>query len=138
MDSRTLRVLEFDKIRGRLAQYTSFSLGAERARALLPSDDIRLVAEWQAETAEARRIVNEKSDIYIGGVHDLRPLLEQALRGSPILPADLLDVRYTLVRGRTLQRTLGRLADQFPHVADVALRIAPPTSVIYEIGRCID
>ena len=138
MDSRTLRVLEFDKIRGRLAQYTSFSLGAERARALLPSDDIRLVAEWQAETAEARRIVNEKSDIYIGGVHDLRPLLEQALRGSPILPADLLDVRYTLVRGRTLQRTLGRLADQFPHVADVALRMAPPTSVIDEIGRCID
>ncbi len=138
MDSRTLRVLEFDKIRERLAQYTSFSLGAERARALLPSDDIRLVAEWQAETAEARRIVNEKSDIYIGGVHDLRPLLEQALRSSPILPADLLDVRYTLVRARTLQRTLGRLADQFPHVADVALRMAPPATVIDEIGRCID
>jgi dsDNA-specific endonuclease/ATPase MutS2 len=50
--------------------------------------------------------------IFIGGVHDLRPLLEQALRSSPILPADLLDVRYTLVRARTLQRTLGRLADQ--------------------------
>jgi len=138
MDSRTLRVLEFDKIRDRLAHFTSFSLGAERARALLPTDDIRLAQEWQAETREARRLLEEKSDIYIGGVHDLRPQVEQAVRGSPLLPADLIDIRYTLQRARSLQRAMSRLADQFPHVADVALRIAVPMTVIDEIGRCID
>jgi len=138
MDPRTLRVLEFDKIRDRLARFTSFSLGAERARALLPTDDIRLAQEWLAETAEARRLLEEKSDIYIGGVHDLRPQVEQALRGSPLLPTDLIDIRYTLQRARSLQRAMSRLADQFPHVADVALRIAVPAAVIDEIGRCID
>ncbi|PKO21548.1 MAG: endonuclease MutS2 [Chloroflexi bacterium HGW-Chloroflexi-1] len=138
MDPRTLRVLEFDKIRDRLAHFTSFSLGAERARALLPTDDIRLAQEWQAETGEARRLLEEKSDIYVGGVHDLRPQVEQALRGSVLLPADLIDVRYTLQRARSLQRAMSRLAEQFPHVADIALRIAVPQAVIDEIGRCID
>ena len=138
MDSRTLRVLEFDKIRDRLAAHTSFSLGRERAVALMPTDDIRQALEWQAETREARTLLEEKSDVHLGGVHDLRPLVEQAVRGSTLLPVDLLDVRGTLVQARTLQRTLGRLAEQFPHIGDVAGRIAIPHDVIEEIARCID
>jgi len=138
MDSRTLRVLEFDKIRDHLARHTSFSLGRERALALLPTDDIREAQEWQAETREARTLLEEKSDVHLGGVHDLRPLVEQAVRGSTLLPVDLLDVRSTLVRARTLQRTLGRLSEQFPHVADVASRISAPQDVIEEIAHCID
>ncbi len=138
MDPRTLRVLEFDKILARLAQFTSFSLGNERARALLPTDDIRQAEEWQAETREARRLLDEKSDVHLGGVHDLRPLVAQAVRGSTLVPQDLLDVRGTLVRARTLQRTLGRLGETFPHVADVASRISVPQDLLDEIGRCID
>ena len=138
MDSRTLRVLEFDKIRERLAGYTSFSLGRERAMALLPTDDIRQVREWQAETREARTLLEEKSDVHLGGVHDLHDLVEQAVRGSTLLPLDLLDVRSTLVRARTLYRLLTRLSEQFPHVADVAARIAAPADLIEEIARCID
>jgi DNA mismatch repair protein MutS2 len=138
MDPRSLRVLEFEKIRERLAGFASFSLGIERARALLPTEDLRLAQEWQAETREARRLLEEKSDVHLGGVHDLRPRVEQALRGSPLLPTDFLDVRSTLQRAKSLHRTLGRLADQFPHLADVALRISAPQGIIDEITRCID
>jgi DNA mismatch repair protein MutS2 len=138
MDSRSLHVLEFEKIRDRLAAFASFSLGVERCRELAPTDDIRLAREWQAETREARRLIEEKSDVHLGGVHDLRPWTEQALRGSPLLPIDLNHVRYTLQRARSLQRTLGRLSEQFPYVADVAARISVPLEVVDEIGRCID
>jgi DNA mismatch repair protein MutS2 len=138
MDARSLHVLEFDKIRDRLAAFASFSLGVERCRGLMPTDDIRLAREWQAETREARRLIEEKSDVHLGGVHDLRPQTEQALRGSPLLPVDLNHIRYTLVRARYLQRTLSRLSEQFPHVADVAGRISVPQEVVEEIGRCID
>jgi hypothetical protein len=96
MDQRTLRILEFDKIRARLADQTSFSLGRERALALQPTDDIREAQTWQAETREARRLLDEKSDVHLGGVHDLRPLAEQATLGSTLLPADLLSIRSTL------------------------------------------
>jgi len=138
MDSRTLRVLEFDKIRERMARHTSFSLGRERALALLPTDDIREAQEWQAETREARTLLEEKSDVHLGGVHDLRDLVEQAVRGGTLLPMDLLDVRSTLVRARTLHRLLTRLGDQFPHIADVAARLSAPSNLIEEIARCID
>ena len=138
MDSRTLRVLEFDKIRERMARHASFSLGRERALALLPTDDIREAQAWQAETREARTLLEEKSDVHLGGVHDLRSLVEQAARGATLLPMDLLDVRSTLVRARTLYRLLTRLGDQFPHIADIAARIATPGDLIEEIARCID
>ena len=138
MDSRTLRVLEFDKIRERMARHTSFSLGRERALALLPTDDIREAQEWQAETREARTLLEEKSDVHLGGVHDLRNLVEQAVRGGTLLPMDLLDVRSTLVRARTLHRLLTRLGEQFPYIADVAARISAPGDLIEEIARCID
>ena len=138
MDSRTLRVLEFDKIRERMARHASFSLGRERVLALLPTDDIREAQGWQAETREARTLLEEKSDVHLGGVHDSRSLVEQAVRGATLLPMDLLDIRSTLVRARTLHRLLTRLGDQFPHIADVAARIATPGDLIEEIARCID
>ncbi len=138
MHGRTLRLLEFDKILEQVARFTSFSVGQERVHALQPTDDIRLARDWQAETSEARRLLDEKSDIYLGAVHDLRPLVEQALRGSPILPADFISIRYTLQRAKALNRALSRIADRFPHVADVAMRMDAPQSLIDEIGRCID
>ena len=138
MHGRTLRLLEFDKILEQLARFTSFTVGQERVHALQPTDDIRLARDWQAETGEARRLLDEKSDIYLGAVHDLRPLVEQALRGSPILPADFISIRYTLQRAKALNRALSRIADRFPHVADVAMRMDAPQSLIDEIGRCID
>lgn len=98
MDARTLRVLEFDRIRERLAEHTSFSLGRERALALTPTDDIHEARDWQAEIREARRLLEEKSDVHLGGVHDLRPLAEQAARGGTLLPSDLLNIRSTLTR----------------------------------------
>ena len=138
MHERTVRLLEFDKILDRLMRFTSFSVGQERVLALRPTDDIRLAVEWQAETNEGRRLLDEKSDIYLGAVHDLRPLLEQALRGSPLLTTDLLGVRYTLQRARALNRAITRIADRFPRIADVAARFDAPAAIIDEIGRCID
>jgi DNA mismatch repair protein MutS2 len=133
-----MRVLEFDKVRSALADHTSFSLGRQRALALLPTDDIRQATVWQAETREARRLLDEKSDLHLGGVHDLRPLVEQATIGSPLLPLDLLTIKSTLVRARVLNRTLGRLSEAYPNIADVAQRLAVPGDVIDEITRCID
>src|SRR5512135_487686 len=138
MDQRALRVLEFDKIRERVARFASFSVGEERARGLDPTDDARLAREWQAETREAVRLLAEKTDVHLGGVHDLRPLVEQAVRGSMLVPQDLLDVRSTLQRARALQRTLGRQEESYPQIADVAQRISVPQALVEEIGQCID
>jgi len=130
--------LELPKVLARLAQHTSFSAGHERALALAPSPQPDVVARWQRETNEARRLLASKADLNLGGVHDVRPLAEVAGRNGTLLPQELLDVRSTLIAARELRRTLTRLDNPFPSLAAVAGRIADLPGLINEIGRCID
>jgi len=130
--------LELPKVLARLAKYTSFSAGHERALALAPSPDSDGVARRQRETSEARRLMASKADLNLGGVHDVRPLIEAAARNGTLLPQELLDVRSTLIAAREMRRTLTRLDNPFPNLAAVAGRIADLPGLINEIGRCID
>ncbi len=130
--------LELPKVLARLANYTSFSAGHDLARALTPSPDPDTVARRLRETSEARHLLNAKADMGLGGAHDVRPLAEAALRNGTLLPQELLDVRSTLIAAREMRRTLARLGDQFPSLAEIAARIADLPGVINEIGRCID
>lgn len=138
MNAKHWTTLELPKVLARLAKYTSFSAGHERALALAPSPDPDAVARRQRETSEARRLLTSKADFNLGGVHDVRPLAEAASRNGTLLPQELLDVRSTLIAARELRRTLTRLDNPFPSLAAVAGRIADLPGLINEIGRCID
>ncbi len=138
MDDRYLQVLEFPKILKRLSQYTAFSAGRDLALALKPSPDWREARRRQKETGEARKLLEVKTDLSLSGARDVRPLLKDAGLGAVLLPADLLDIRATLISGRTLKRTLTRLAAQFPLLADKASRIEECAHVVAEIGRCLN
>jgi DNA mismatch repair protein MutS2 len=138
MNPHTLRVLEYDKILERVAAHCAFSGGEELTRSLLPSDDLRTVQEWMAQTREAAALLEQKNDIYFGGVTDVRPLTTKAERGSMLLPGELSEIRSTLLRARTLRNTLTRLNRPFPQLADLAGLIEPCEHVIGEISRCIN
>jgi len=138
MNPRTLTVLEYNKILARVADHCSFSAGAELALSLLPSDDLVTIRERLAETDEAYRLLEQKSDIGFGGAHDVRPLLEKAERRAMLLPLDLLEIKGTLIRARSLRNTLTRLEHAFPHLADMAYNLEPCAHLISEIGRCIN
>ena len=87
MNPKALHVLEFHKILQRLAAHTSFSAGRELALGTAPTDDLSLARQWLAETSEARRLLGEHSDVHLGGVHDVRPMLPLAERGAVLLAA---------------------------------------------------
>ena len=137
MNPRALRVLEYSKILERLASYCAFSGGVEIALSLLPSDDLHTVQESLAQTYEAYQLLGQKDDISFGGVHDLRPLLDRAERRSVLMPADLLEIKHTLIRARQLRNMLTKLEATFPHLAGMAVNIEPCDHVVAEIGRCI-
>jgi DNA mismatch repair protein MutS2 len=138
MHAKHLSTLEFPKVLERLATYASFSAGEEKAHTLTPETDWREI-RWQLETtSEARALLDAKPDTSLGGAHDVRPFVAAAQRGATILPAELLDVRDTLVAARVLHRILTKLDEQFPHLADIAGRIILCPDIITEIGRCLD
>lgn len=138
MNPHTLRVLEYDKILDRLATHCAFSGGVDRAYALLPSDDLETVRTWLAQTEEAFTLLEQKQDISFGGVRDLSMQLEKAERGSLVLAPEMLEVRNTLQRARSLRNLLVRVENLFPLLAEMAQNIEPCEHVIAEISRCIN
>lgn len=138
MDPKYLRTLEFPKILEQLAAHTAFSASRELALALMPATDPDEVRWRQEETAEARFLLQLQTSTSVGGARDVRPLLDGSRRGIILLPLQLLEIRATLLSGRSLRNTLIRQRGQFPRLADIADRIEDCAHVAAEISRCID
>jgi len=138
MDAKSIATLELAKILDRLSKYTAFSASTALALALTPTADLREAKRRQLQTTEARRLLSVKPDLTIGGARDVRPYAQSAAIGGVLEPMEMLDVKNTLVAGRTLQRTLTRLADQFPGLAAMAGRIEEVPGLVEAISQTLD
>lgn len=138
MDQKSLRTLEFDKVREILAGYTSFSAGEELARKLHPTDDQREADRWQEETAEAILLLDTHTNVTIGGARDVRRAADNAQRGFTLPADDLLDVRNTIVAARNLRRQLLKAADDFPRLAEIAGLIEECRGLVSAISNTLD
>ena len=92
MTERTLRVLEFPRVREMLAEGALTAMGAEKCRALVPFDTLYDIDSAQKETEEAAVILQ-----YVGGhpmteFPDARPALTVCEKGGTLSPRMLLDV----------------------------------------------
>ena len=135
---KTLSTLELHKILQALSAYTSFGAGEEFAMELYPSTELEEVQLWQRETAEAVALLEERSNISLRGARDVREPVVKALRGVIIEPSTLLDIRYTLRRGTTLKRTLGRMHATFPLLAELANEIEDCLELQNSIEKTVD
>ncbi|MFO7538865.1 MAG: Smr/MutS family protein [Chloroflexota bacterium] len=138
MDQKTYNTLEFDKVRQRLADYTSFSAGRQLALDLQPATEKLTAVLWQTQTSEARDLLDSHTDITIGGARDVRRFADNTLRGFTLRGEELLDIRNTLVAARTLRRHLLKLDDQFPHLAEIADLIEECPGLVSAISHTFD
>lgn len=138
MDKKSLHTLEFDKILRILAGYTSFSAGEELALKVEPTTNQLEAERWQAETREARLLLDTRSNITIGGARDVRRAADNAIRGFTLPAEDLLDVRSTIIAARNLRRQLLKAAGDCPHLADIADLIEECRGIVSAISEAID
>ncbi|HXV97032.1 MAG TPA: Smr/MutS family protein, partial [Anaerolineae bacterium] len=106
--------------------------------ALQPSPYLVEAQGWQAETTEASHLLSVKVGLGVGGARDVRPLVARAQRGAILLALELLEIRQTLIAARDLQRTITRLAEVYPRLADIAQRIEPCPGLVNNISEAID
>ena len=116
MDSKTLQVLEYDKILNRLSNYCDFSASKELPRDLKPTVNFDEARRLLAETTEARFLFSTR-DLTIGGSHDIRPSADLAARGGVLEPQALLDIKSTLIACRELKKSLLGKAESKESVA---------------------
>lgn len=138
MDEKTLNILEFDKIRQKLAEHTSFLGGQSLALDLHPTTDKADAQRWQAETREAVHLLDSDVRVTIGGTRDVRRPADNAQRGFTLPPEDFLDIRSTLIAARTLKRQLLKLEDKYPTLADIAYLIEECPGLVSAIGQTLD
>lgn len=137
MEEKTLHTLEYHKILERLAGYAAFEVSKEKIRALRPLSDLSAARKRLAETGEARLLIEAAPNTTIGGARDVREALDLAQRGGVLTPADLLDVKATLIAARTLSRQLERETAAYPHLTEIALSFPEPTGLVDTISKTI-
>ncbi|MEN6345430.1 MAG: endonuclease MutS2 [Armatimonadia bacterium] len=138
MDERTLRVLEYEKVKQRLAEQAASSLGKNLALSLSPSARVKTVRAALAETAEARRLLERYGTPPFGGLTDAGPLVARARAGGRLEPDELLRIGDFLRCVRRLRGYLLQGVEDAPLLAQMGETLSQHEDLEKEIGRCID
>ncbi|MBQ7867435.1 MAG: endonuclease MutS2 [Clostridia bacterium] len=134
---RALRVLEFTKIRERLATFALTDPGKEKCLALIPYTDFSDVCHALNETEEACVLLT-----YLGGnplmsFPDVREQIELASKGACLSPRALLDVAACLRASKSARSSLVREREDTPILTGIASRITTLDSVENDINDAI-
>jgi DNA mismatch repair protein MutS2 len=138
MNYKALQKLEYDKILERLEGFCGSALGRE----FVPEMTIELtsgaVRAALAETTEARRLIDEKGNVWsFNSIPDVTEAIEK-LRGGQILePSELHAFRLVLefsgeVKGTKLD------PEKFPVISEIRERLFVGTSISRSIASAVD
>ena len=106
MKERTLRVLEFTRIREMLAEGALTEAGAEKCRTLVPADDLVTAQALQAETEEAAVVLQYTGGHPLAAFPDIRPALTICGKGGSLSAGMLLSVAELLRASRAARDAL--------------------------------
>lgn len=139
MNERSLRVLEFNKIKEKLRKYAVTSGGKELIDNLAPYSSAYEVREALEESREALEILIKKGNPPFEGLHDVREGIERAKKGGCLNPAQLLYIGNMLRCTSRIQEYLTRKEEEesFPKLEDLAYILTPIKNLENEIENSI-
>lgn len=135
---KTLRDLEFDRVKAMVRQHASCSLGEEAIDALVPITDRDAIECAMAEVREAMRFLNVNGRFSLGAVRDLAPLLSRAKDNAALDGEGFAVVLNTIEGTHQVKATLAENADG-PLLSVIADRLtAGGETIRRNIHRAID
>ncbi|WHZ01952.1 endonuclease MutS2 [Neobacillus sp. YX16] len=141
MQERTLKVLEFTKVRDQLIEHAASSLGIDKLKRLVPSTDFEEVVELQAETDEASTVLRIKGNIPLSGIHDIRAHIKRSVIGGVLSSHELIQVASTIRASRQMKRFIEDIAEErteIPILLEQVDRIIPLVNLEESIRYAID
>ena len=134
---RALRVLEFTKIRERLATYALTDLGKEKCLALVPCVDFSDAVHSLDETEEAVTLISYLGGHPLASFPDVREQIKLAAKGACLSPRALLDVAACLRASKMARTSLVREREDTPILTSYASRITTLDSLENDITTAI-
>ncbi|HEY98085.1 MAG TPA: endonuclease MutS2 [Dehalococcoidia bacterium] len=138
MDDKSLEMLEFPRIREKLAEHTRLIMSRELALGLKPGTDYERISLLLRQTAEARQLLALDRGFAVGEIPDIRAPLKMASLQSVLEPQNLLEIQRALSSLHHLRHYLGASAADFPLLWDIAGGIVELNQVERDIAGCID
>jgi DNA mismatch repair protein MutS2 len=138
MDTHSLELLEFDKVRELLSAYGACSLGKEQARQVEPSLDPARIRADLALVTEMTEALGQGQSPPFGGLHDIRLLIRRAAIGAMLTAEQLLQVADTLACTGNMYRYRMRLSERHQQLAALLAPIEDLGVVAKAITGCID
>ena len=127
MEERTLRVLEFNKIKEKLKEYAITHGGKNLIDNLIPYDTVFEVKNKLKESNEALDLLITKGNPPFEGLFDVREGVERAKKGGVLSAGQLLKIGGMLKCSRRFKEYISRREDEVPHVIleDLAYILTP-------------
>lgn len=138
MNERSLKVLEFHKIKEQLVEKTETTIGAELARKLKPEKNIKKVQRLQDETDEAAQLIRLNYSLPLGGITDIRKNINHTKIGGLLKAQQCLAIANVIYAGRKIKKFMNNLEEDLPLLKRKAVKLSSLKHIQDEINRCID
>ncbi|KEH92137.1 endonuclease MutS2 [Clostridium novyi] len=139
MNEKSLRVLEFNKIKDELKKYTQTSAAKDLIEMLHPYENAYEVREHLMETEEAFKISIKKGDAPFSGLYDIREAISKAQRRFTLFPSELLRVANLLRASRRFKGYVKSddLNEKYEVLESITEGLVPLNGLEEEISKCI-
>lgn len=137
MHKDSMVLLEFDKVRGMLTGFAVSDPGKRMIAKLEPSINRAVIESRQAETSEARAIVDQYSSIPLHSLTGIEAILEKPDKGLTLTPEELSQICGFLEEVKRLKRFMRDKGHLAPNISSYALSLAELDELAEEIRRSI-
>lgn len=139
MDDRSLKVLEFYRLREVLATFCVSPLGRKRCEALRPSTDLSLIQLRLSDVLGLKEILETLGDIPIRGLKDIEEVLRRLdIEGSILTVQELIEIQKQINLSKGLKRFFQKLKGvSSPHLQEHISRLSTLKTLEKEILQAI-
>jgi DNA mismatch repair protein MutS2 len=106
VEQRALQILEFDKVRERIAQHAACSLGKDKIMVMEPYASLEAAEAELTAVDEALQLLYRYGTLPFGGITDIRPYLQKAMIGGVLSPANLMSIADFIYGGRRVRQAI--------------------------------
>ena len=134
---KTLRTLEFDRVREMLADCALTEGARAQAMKLEPSDDADNILRRQRHTTDARSLMDIKGMPPFGDAYDVGDICERAEKGAVLNPRELLNVASLLRSARMLLDYIRNNKTKETSLDDIFERLMPARTTEDRISKTV-
>lgn len=138
MKETAIKLLEYDKIKEKLAEYAVSDQAKGVIKELKPSTDINIIEGWLHETTEGCMIMDRCSSVPLYSLTGIDKVVSKLDKGGILYPEELSAILELLESVRRIRKFMIPMQDIAPGVSSYALSMHELKDLAEEISNSIE